>query len=200
MIHMSSSDERLRKLSEADELLKRPTLVRGPPAGGTMPSLSVALNRLTKAKPGDVQEIAASQIELLRTFYDLAIGQARRSFRWALAASIVGLAFLLSAVTFVLVGKPTEAAIVSVISGAIVEVIAGINFYLYSKTTEQLSLFHARLDITQRFLLANSLCEGLEGEKKQAARAELISKLVSIAADNVSARETGARVAGKQDT
>ena len=63
---------------------------------------------------------------------------------------------------------------VSLISGALVEVVAGINFYLYSRASNQLSCFHTRLDVTQRFLLANSLCENLEGELKNETRADLV--------------------------
>jgi hypothetical protein len=143
------------------------------------PALNIeqAVDRLTTADQGDALQVAASQIVLLSNFYGLALDQARRSFRWALVASIVGLLFFLGAVAFVLQEKGSNAAIVSVISGAIVELLAGVNFYLYAKTTGQLSLFHARLDVTQRFLLANSLCESLEGEIKQKTRSDLIARL-----------------------
>ena len=66
-------------------------------------------------------------------------------------------------------------ATVSVIGGAIIEVIAGINFYLYNKTTTQFSDFHNRLDHTQRFLLANSLVSMMrDDEKKYETRAALV--------------------------
>lgn len=65
----------------------------------------------------------------------------------------------------------------SVISGALVQVIAGINFYLYGRTQSQASEFLNRLDQTQRFWLANSVCEGLEGDSKQKARSELVSAI-----------------------
>lgn len=139
-----------------------------------------ALDRLSRAKSGDVQEIAAAQIELLTGFYDLALAQAKRSFKWALIAAATGFGFFLGAIAFLLLGEDQSVAIASVVSGALVEVVSGINFYLYSKSTSQLSVFHLRLDLTQRFLLANSLCEGLEGEQKQAARSDLIAKLTTV--------------------
>jgi hypothetical protein len=140
-------------------------------------SYVAALDRLSKAESGDIQEIAASQIQLLKSFYDLALGQARKSFKWALVSAGVGLAFLLGAVTFLLLDKSLSVATVSVVSGALVEIIAGVNFYLYSKAVSQLSMFHLRLDFTQRILLANSLCEGLSGESKEKARSGLIASL-----------------------
>lgn len=135
-----------------------------------------ALQRLSAAEKGDVQAIAASQIELLTRFYDLSLQQAQRSFRWALVASMVGLVFFLVAVGFML-WNVERAALMTVLSGALIEVIAGINFYLYSKTISQLTLFQGRLESTQRFLLANSLCESLGAEYQDKTRAQLIAEL-----------------------
>lgn len=140
-----------------------------------------AVKRLSNARVDDVQEIAASQIELLTQFYDLSVSQARRSFRWALIASMVGFVFFLFAIGSLLFEQTNELATVSVIGGAMIEFIAGINFYLYGKTLAQLTLFHDRLGVTQRFLLANSLCESLGGDLKNQTRANLIGKLASIA-------------------
>lgn len=91
----------------------------------------------------------------------------------------MGLLFFLGAVGFVLAGNAAEASTISLISGAIVEVIAGVNFYLYGKTIGQLSTFHSRLEVTQRFMLANSLCESLE-EAKDRTRAELVVRLADV--------------------
>lgn len=68
----------------------------------------------------------------------------------------------------------------SLISGSLIEVISGINFYLYGKTSVQLADFQTRLDVTQRFLLAKSICESLEGDYKQKARSELIQTIAGV--------------------
>lgn len=138
-----------------------------------------ALQRLTDASEGDVKAIASSQIELLARFYDLSLSQAGRSFRWALAASVVGLAFFLMAVFFMLWQHSGELATLTMIGGALIEFIAGVNFYLYGKTLSQLSLFQGRLEVTQRFLLANSLCESLSEAWRDPTRARLINQLTT---------------------
>ena len=139
-----------------------------------------AVNRLATANPSDVQEVAASQIKLLNSYYVLVLDQARRSFRWALIAAGVGSLFFLCAIGFVLIAQLQNAALISLISGALVQVISGINFYLYGKTSAQLSSFHNRLEQTQRFLLANSVCEGLTDEFKQQARSKLIQTMAGL--------------------
>jgi hypothetical protein len=76
---------------------------------------------------------------------------------------------------------------VSAISGAVVEVISGINFVLYGKASTQLLGFHERLEQTQRFLLANSVCEGIEQEDARVrARADLVATIASAATPQTS--------------
>ena len=137
-------------------------------------SAAQALDNLSKA--GNVQEIASNQVKLLTEFYDQSLSQAHRSFVWALIASGAGLLFFMVAIAFQL-GSKTDVAIISAIGGALIEFIAAVNFYLYGKTTTQLNLFHGRLEVTQRFLLANSLCDSLGDKYQDETRSYLIRQL-----------------------
>ena len=141
--------------------------------------VSQAITQIAEAEPGDVQQIASGQIKLLASYYDTALAQAQRSFTLARWAAVVGLAFFLLAVGWLIFTRFEPVATVSVISGALVEVVAGINFVLYSRATTQLAAYHERLDLTQRFLLANSICEALEGDAKQTARASLVGTIAN---------------------
>lgn len=144
----------------------------------------VALKQFNEATSDkdEVKSIASSQIGLLSKFYDLSLDQAGRSFRWALIASIVGLLFFLAAIAFQMIGKGgSELPMITLIGGALIEFIAGINFYLYGKTLSQLTLFQGRLEVTQRFLLANSLCNKLGDELRDGTRAALIAQLANNA-------------------
>ncbi len=151
-----------------------------------------AVERLSKAKPGDVQEIAGSQIQLLSAYYQLVLDQAKKGFIVALIMASVGVVFFLAAVLFIFYWNVRNAAYVSAVGGAIVEVIAGLNFYLYSKTSGHLADFHNRLDGTQRYLLANSICESLEGEYKQTARIELVRAMARIDSSGATSQATAA--------
>lgn len=144
-----------------------------------------ALNEATKAaealkpKPGDVLEVAASQLSIIAGIYSSVLRQADRSFVAALVYASVGLLCFIAAVGFLLLERPASLSIISFIAGAFVEVISGVNFYLYGRASNQLSTFHLRLDKTQNFLLANSVCENLEGEIKQQTRAELVHPIAN---------------------
>src|SRR5262245_394748 len=52
--------------------------------GGISISLDESIDRVSKASPNRVQEVAAAEIQLLSDYYRTALGQARTSFNWAL--------------------------------------------------------------------------------------------------------------------
>lgn len=147
-----------------------------------------SIERLSTIKKDDVKGTAASQIELLSRFYDLSLSQAQRSFRWALAASMVGLGFFLVAIMLMSTHKETADA--ALIGGGIIQFISGVNFYLYNKTLSQLTLFQGRLETTQRFLLANSLTESLGDEIRDITRAKLIDQLATSQYDKLSGKRS----------
>lgn len=141
------------------------------------------IERLSNADPSNVQQIAASQIELLSNYHQEVLNQAKKSFFWALVAAGAGFFFFLATLLFVIYpndNKRTEFAVVSTVGGALIEVISAINFYLYGKASSQMADFQQRLDRTQRFLLANSICEGLKDEAKQKSRSDLIRVIAGI--------------------
>ncbi|MGY8681208.1 hypothetical protein Q2941_25925 [Bradyrhizobium sp. UFLA05-153] len=129
------------------------------------------IQRIATADPANVQLIAALQMELLAEYHQIALAQSRRMFFWALVGSGVGLIFFVAAFVHAF---PSEIAF---FSGAIVEILAGIVFVLYGKATAQLSSFHSRLEDLDRYLLANSLCEALDGDERNKARAALIQEI-----------------------
>lgn len=144
------------------------------------PLVSQFVSQMSETKANDVQAVAASQIGLLVGYHEIVLAQSRRSFAWALIGAGAGLGFFLVAVAFALWAGDVAKALIPAISGAVVEVVAGVVFYLYGRTTSQLGDFHGRLEMLQRYLLANSICETLQGEAKEKARSELIRQIAQI--------------------
>lgn len=136
-------------------------------------SIFQVLDNFLLTQSGDIEKIAAAQIKLLTNYYSLVLNQAQRSFTWALIWAFVGILSFISAGVFLLTNHLDNIAYLGAIGGALIEIISGINFYLYNKSSSQLAEFHARLDSTQRILLANSICEKIEGDLKQETRSQL---------------------------
>ena len=143
-------------------------------------NISQALDQLISSKPEDIQQIAASQLKLLTEYYNSVLKQASRSFISALTFSAVGVLFFLGAIVFMLIYQLQDIAIISVIIGAIIQAISGLNFWLYGRTTAQLAHFHQSLDQTQRFLLAHSMAVGLTDQAKQETITNLVMKIAGI--------------------
>lgn len=137
-------------------------------------TISNAIKNLSKADPANILEVAATQFGLSDLYYQNVLTQARRSFNAAVVAAVIGLLFFLGAIVFSIATHQLTASIISLVGGGIVEVVAGLNFWLYARTAVQLNSFHLRLERMQRFLLANSVAASLTGKRRESALVDLI--------------------------
>ena len=128
--------------------------------------------------PTKIQEVAASQLVIVDGYYKSVLQQAKQLFQWALIAVGVGLVFFLTAVSLLVFGQPANVSLISLICGAVIEGIAVLIFLLYGRAIGELEKFHARLDRTQQYLLANSICEKFEEKLRQTAQAELVQVIM----------------------
>lgn len=147
-----------------------------------------ALHQIATANPGNIQEVTASQLAIINSYYQSGLEQSQQSFVWSLIWGGIGLIFLMTAVGVLLFGQPTEVAFASTIGGALLELFAGTYLVLYKHASDQLAVFRASLERTQRLLLANSMCEQLEGEIEKTTRAELIRLMVNSAVNTIENR------------
>lgn len=145
------------------------------------------IQAVSETDPENIQQVAASALALSTSYYQNVLSQARRSFIAAIISATVGLLFFIAAVSIFLVRNDVRAGTVSVVAGAIVEVISGLNFWLYGRTAAQLNLFHIRLERTQKYLLANSISTKLTGEALDSALTGLISSMAAQGAGHAEA-------------
>ena len=139
-------------------------------------AIKASITRLSETDPKNVQKIAVEQLTQLNAYHQIVLEQSGRSFSVALVGSVIGLAFFAAAVVISL-WKGAPAASIPLLSGAVVEGISGLVFYLYGRTSAQFNVFHSRLDTLQRYLIANSICESLDGDDRTKARIALIQEI-----------------------
>lgn len=141
-------------------------------------TVNSVIESVAAADASNTQQIAALELALSKAYYERVLSQARSSFTSALISAGIGLLFFLAAISVALVSGLISAALISTISGAIVEVISGLNFWLYSRTAAQLDAFHQRLEQTQRFLLANSVATNVQDlQQKDKVVADLVATI-----------------------
>jgi hypothetical protein len=132
-------------------------------------------HKIAGVKLEDTQTLFGDLHEMATLYYDGALKQATQSFKAAQVAAVVGTAFFLIGAVFVTMqGGIGTRAWISLIAGATIQVISGLNFYMYGKATKQFGLFHVCLERMGRYLLANSVCANIENSgKRDEARVEL---------------------------
>ena len=148
----------------------------------------VACDKIAKSKT--VCEIGAALNNLTEQYYKDVLVQAKVSFWCAITAAAIGTGiFLVGFHSAMNPEKPNTADTetsyprlapnISLVAGVLVQVIAGINFYLYARTSRQFSSFHICLERTNRFLLVNTLCHELSNaEDKDYMRKKLAETMM----------------------
>lgn len=129
----------------------------------------------------DVLRLMIKNVAELREYYVINKQQARNSFSAALFISILG--FFLFASGIILSYTSTANANVipyTTIGGAVVEIIAGLFFWLYSKAIKQINIFHTSLQSTEKFLTAIQLVDKVSEDKRDDTYKEIITKIISF--------------------
>ena len=145
--------------------------------------INEAIEKLSETKPDNVLQVASTRLEISNRYYEAILTQAQKSFNWALIFAAIGSLGFLFSVVVVFNSQLKGKAWIPLVGGAIVEVIAGLNFKLYERTIQQASFFHSRLNVASRFLIANSFCESLDKGIKSETRAKLIGAFIDQSDD-----------------
>ena len=157
------------------------------PAAPSAVDLLAMCDEVAHTQPGDTQKMASLLQKMILRYYEDVLLQAKQSFRSALGAAILGTLFFGLAVWM----KDDGMVNAGLVAGAIVSVISGVNFWLYGKAARQFSVFHVCLERTNRFMLANTMCESMESTTRDQLRAELVRIVASapmLTADMISGK------------
>lgn len=146
---------------------------------GNLDSNQIA-SQISATDPKDIQQNAANQITLLAKYYENGLAQAKTSFAWAIAMTIISIIGFIVAVILFINSSDKTGTLIAAIGGALNQLLAGTLFFLYQKTLAQLSHYNQQMSKVQNYLLANSFIEALQGEKKEQARLDLIKSIAAI--------------------
>jgi hypothetical protein len=132
---------------------------------------------------GKLGDTVREHENLIMQYYEDVQDQAKRSFKAAIVMSYVGFAVLIATSVYALVsdglhrfsaGTSVNSSLtvagIGVVSGALIEFIAAVAFWLYSRGARQFSAFHICLERTHRYLLAYKMVGELGTIKDQTLR------------------------------
>ena len=119
---------------------------------------------IEKDNDTDVIKLMSHSLLELKEYYTINKQQARKSFWAALIMSVLGfLVFVVGIAAMIFYDK--DVYVYSMISGSLVEVIAGLFFYLYNRSMQQINIFFGSLLDTQRYLTSIQLVDKIESNK-----------------------------------
>lgn len=148
---------------------------------GVASDMASIADQISEADPGDIQKIAGAQIKLLGSYYQDALNEAKTSFSWAIRSTILSFLVLIGLLIYLLITRSQDTvSVLAAISSMFAQFLSGAQFYMYRQSQKKLAYFHKSLDQTQRLLLANSVCESLEGDRKQQSRMELVKMIATL--------------------
>lgn len=170
-------------------------------------------NQLEEALNGNLAKTVSAHERMILQYYQDVQQQATQSFNAARVVAWVGFFVLIVTLLYALVfdalaqlhmldvpavtGNPVGAAVpknlltvggIGVVSGVLIEFIAGVNFWLYGRAAKQFGAFHICLERTHRYLIAYKICEEMQTNKD-----ETLQKIVCIMANApmITAQEFG---------
>lgn len=129
----------------------------------------------------DVLELMAIHLKEIKDYYVLSKSMAKDSFYLAVAMCICGLGIIgASIVAMFLVDISFMEALIPVIGGSVVEVIAGTSLNVYKKSLEQLNQYYESLHSNERYLSLVNLVDRLSEGKKDEVYTNIVNSQLEL--------------------
>lgn len=150
-----------------------------------------ACDELEDALAGNLGKTVSAHERMILQYYRDVQQQAIQSFGAAKRVAWIGFGVLIGTLLYALVfdalghfdmlsGSRNLLTVggIGVVSGVLIEFIAGVNFWLYGKAAKQFGAFHICLERTHRYLIAYKISEEMQDKKE-----ETLQKIVCIMAN-----------------
>jgi hypothetical protein len=132
---------------------------------------------------GRVGDIVAKHERLILKYYSDVLNQANRSFDSAISMAEIGFWVLIGTVGYVvafdilfhiktlsMTAPSLTVTSIGLVSGALIEFVAGVNFWLYARAGKQFGAFHICLERTHRYLVAFKIADEIKQGKDDTLR------------------------------
>lgn len=131
------------------------------------------VNQIQNQPDYDVFKLLYKNVRESTEYYIISKRQANKSFSLALISCFLGVIIYICGF-FIVAFFDQDIAILTTISGSIVELIAGLSFWVYNKCVKQLNEYHKRLNSTEKYLTSIQMADRLN----ETERAEMYKWLI----------------------
>jgi hypothetical protein len=141
-------------------------------------AVETAIKQFDELESDDVLKLMRRNVAELREYYTIHKQQARKSFTSALIICFLGFILFVTGVIVVYLTDNKNVIVWTTLSGAIVEIVSGLFFWLYSKSLKQINIFHESLLKSEKFLTAIQLTERLSVENRDTLYSHIIKTVI----------------------
>jgi hypothetical protein len=129
-------------------------------------------------RPSYFDSLVRINVENLAAFYVLVKGHTDKSYKVTMRVCVFGFFLMIAGLilTITNVSSPPIGSYIIIASGVITEIIAGVFFYVYNRTTRQIRGFYDSLLTEQNILLSFKL---MEDSKDENEKAKIVSQMLT---------------------
>lgn len=131
-----------------------------------------------KSEESYFDQLVKINLENLSEYYKLTKISTSNSFYASLYSGLIGFAILVTGIILSFVSDKVNVGIITLVSGVIIEFIAGIFFILYFKSVEKLKDYHDSLIKVQNVLLSFKMMEDIKDDSERVKMASQVLTLL----------------------
>lgn len=136
----------------------------------------------------DIFKLLYKNVRESTEYYIISKRQANKSFTLAIISCVFGVIIYICGFLIVAILNK-DIAIFTTIAGTVVELVAGLSFWMYSKSLKQLNEYHKRLSSTEKYLTAIQMADKLDSQEKQGMYRWIIERVMLADPDNYEFRQ-----------
>ena len=126
----------------------------------------------------DIIALMLKNNDEITEYFKISKSQAKTSYLFSIVACCIGISLLIISIIGIFVVKNVEIAIISLIIGAITEVIAGTVLWVHNKSALQLNHYYSALHENEKFLSAVKLVEKISISNRDDVYKDIIKRQI----------------------
>ncbi len=142
------------------------------------------VEKTEKVEKKDILSLMLKNNDETIEYFKISKTQAKTSFGFSVVACTVGIAMIIMSLYYVFIIKDTQFAIISIVGGAVTELISGTVLVIHNKSALQLNYYYDALHENEKFLSAINLADKLEDNDKRDMYIEIIRAQIQSANDD----------------
>ncbi len=133
----------------------------------------------TSSSDKDILAFMLNNSKGIKEYFEISKEQEKKSYSISIGCAVVGVFILAFSIGAIFFGARIEATIITMIAGAITEVVSGIVLWIHNKSAAQLNYYYNALHENEKVLLAINLADKLGYTEKKQMYMEIIKAQVS---------------------